>query len=306
MNVKELKKLDDLKLAGMLSFKIKDKIYIYGGSNFPDKLPPFGEKKVYNDIYILDEKFNILEKKKGKIFPNYGINILDNEILWYILDNKLYKIYLEEENLIEEEYLTLPESFDSGFAAILGNKLVFGKENVYVLYLENKKIDKVSKFPGLARSQSVYFLNENYLYILGGASNICHLDSYRLNLENYFWERIEDIPVSFTGAAFCKLDNGNVLIVGGFNKEIYDEVVPKLSDLSYKEEYFKLPKEYFKWNENLYIFNSKSLKIEKKYKSSYTSLCGSGLIYNNDICYLILGEYKPGFRSSSIYSISLD
>lgn len=288
--------------TSMLCGKLGDFILFYGGSDFPDKLPPEGSRKVYNDIYILDRKFNILHSFEGEIFPDNGICVEDDKrsCIWYILGDKIYFMEFDGKSFIEKEYFTLPEKISSGFFKIIEDDIIFGSKNVYKFNILNKSLIKLKEFPGENRNQSLNFADERYIYVFGGASNICYLDAYKYDIYMDKWEKLKDLPTSFLGASFCKLSENEYLVCGGFNKEVYDNAVKNLSDINFKKKYFSLDRKDFKWNKMIYIYDSKN-DIFKKIKEDINSAnCGAKILKFDNKIYQIQGELKPGLRSNLI------
>lgn len=302
---KEIKKILEKGISAMICKKISDKIFIYGGSNFPDKFPPEGVRKEYDDIYIFDENLNMLNKLKGKIKPCDGIVIDDENILWYILDNMLYKIEIKDNQIIENEYFKLPETFTSGFGAKFGDKLVFGQKNVYEFDIKEKTLKNLPCFPAEKRNQSVYKKYRDKIIVLGGASNICHLDAYEFDYTKKSWNRLNDIPCSLTGASSCEYDENSLLILGGFNKEVFDDAVSKLSDPEYKRKYFSFNREHFNWNRKIYRYNLLNDTFSVLGEDMDFARCGAGLVKFDDKYILINGELKPGLRSSDAITFKL-
>lgn len=71
----------------------------------------------------------------------------------------------------------------------------------------------------------------------------------------------------------------NFLVVGGCNKKIYDEAIQRLGEIEFKIEYFARKREDFKWNKNIYIFNT----LEEKFTllsdgDILNATCGSSMI----------------------------
>lgn len=287
-------------IAGMICKNIGNDILVYGGSSFPNGTPPYGTKVVYNDIYVFDKELNKKYHIQGNINPYNGIVIQEYNNIWYILDNKIYEIEYKDNKIEEKEIFTLPFSLGSGFGCKYKDSLIFGKDKVYRYDLLTKELIHISDFIGEAREQSVYSLYNDSIYVLGGASNIAYMDSYRYDILANKWHRLSDIPASFTGSSSVEYDDNHLMILGGFNKEVYDDAVPRLSDIEYKKEYFAKPIEHFNWNNNIYLYEYstdtyKILDTNKEYAK-----CGAGLVNIDKQIYIISGEVKPGFRSKDV------
>ncbi len=288
-------------ISEMIAEKIGDYILVYGGNNFPDGVPPDGKKKIYNKMYLFDQNFNLIKEKSGKIFANGGVAVSDENKIWYFLNSTVYLIELVDDDIVESEFFKLDFELNVNFACKYGDDLVFGSKNMYKLSVVDKTLTKLKQFPSEPRNQPVFAHYGDYLYVFGGASNICHLDAYKFDLKDNVWHRLEDIEVSFTGSASCKYDDNRLLVIGGFNKEVYDKAVINLSNIDYKRDYFKKDREQFKWNKKYYIFDFKTEKFSSFGDDINSATCGSGLVKSGDYFYLIGGELKPAFRNPYIY-----
>lgn len=306
MKVSFFKNLDEYGVSSMMCTDILDKIVVYGGSNFKNICPPVGKRYTYNDIYLYDKEFNLISTKKGKIYPDRGITLKYKDYVFYISganNTKIYRYYLENNEIIEEEFYDLGFEIIGGFGFIFNDKIYFGKEKVYELDINTLKLIEKSEFIAPPREQSVYGFDGRYMYLFGGASDVCYLDSYRYDVVRNVWERLEDFEISLTGSAFCLIDNENLLITGGFNKQVYDEAVKNLSNIEYKKEYFSRERKDFKWNDKILIYSFKNGSFKIVNQNFSTSTCGSTLLNMGNYFYLVNGEIKPGIRTGDVYKI---
>ncbi|WP_073507670.1 kelch repeat-containing protein [Streptobacillus notomytis] len=294
----------ELGLTSMFCSRIGEYILIYGGSNFPNGTPPYGSRKVYSDMYLYDLDFNLISKQNGKICPDKSIVVnYDNKV--YLIsgaeNTKIYEYTLEGNKVIETEIFDLGFEIVGGFGGVYNEKIYFGKEYIYEFDLKNLKLSKLTKFIGEVREQSINFISNGKLYLFSGASNICYLDSYLYDIDKNEWKKITLPPICLTAAASCKIDDNNFLIVGGCNKEIYDEAVQRLGDIEFKKAYFSKNREEFKWNKDIYLFNT----LEEKFifisnGDILNATCGSSMIKIDKKVYLINGEIKPGYRTAQV------
>ncbi len=292
-------------ISEMICAKIGDKVLVYGGCNFPDGTPPEGKKKFYNDMYVFDRDFNLLSKTVGKMAPSGGVAIEDGEKLWYFMDSTLYLIELEGETIKEGEFFKFDFDLSVNFACKYGDALYFGGDKMYRLALADKSVETLADFPATPRNQPVFARYGESFYVFGGASNICHLDAYKYDLLEDKWTRLNDIPVSFTGSSFEKYDENRLVVMGGFNKEVFDEAVKNLSELDYKRAYFKKAREDFKWNKECFVYDFSTESFTGLGEDKESATCGSGLIKIDDDFYLVGGELKPGFRNEYILKTEL-
>lgn len=294
----EYKKILEEGVTGAITTVLNDYILVYGGSNFKNRY----DRQVHNKYYLYDKEFNLIYEGKGKLRPDNGILVNDDNKIYYMLSNKVYEIYLDGFNLVENEILVLDENVSIGFGVKYKNKLIFGNKLVFEYDLISQKLKRLADFISVERFQSVYSLYENYIYILGGASNKAYLDTYRYDIENDKWEKLNDLDFSLLGSAFIKLDKENLLILGGFNKEEYDDAVIKLKDKNYKPIYFDRSRDSFKWNDKIIKYNFINQNYDILEVSPLARICGGTLIRKeNNSYYLVMGELKPGLRSAYVY-----
>ncbi|CAM3212480.1 hypothetical protein STFE110948_06225 [Streptobacillus felis] len=294
----------ELGLTSMLASRINEYILVYGGSNFPDGTPPYGTRKVYDDMYLYDLEFNLVSKQKGIIKPDRSIVISYLDKIYLISgagNTKIYEYTLDGTTIIEKEIFDLGFEIIGGFGGIYNEKIYFGKEYVYEFDLKSLEIKELAKFIGEVREQSVSFISNGKIYLFSGASNICCLDSYIYEINKNEWRKISDTPTCLTGAASCKIDENNFLITGGCNKEIFDVAVKSLGNIEYKKEYFSKKRENFNWNTKVYIYNTEEDKfIVLSQGNILNATCGSSMLKIDNKVYLINGEMKPGHRTPQV------
>lgn len=291
-------------LTLMFCESLGDYLILYGGSNFSNGVPPKGTRLTYDDMYIYDKEFNLISTKKGKISPDSGILVKDKDVIYWISgagNTKIYEYRIENGEILENEIVDINQEILRGYGCIFDNKIYFGNEYVYEYDIISKNITKKSKFPGNVRFQSIYFESNGYMYVLGGLSDICYLDSYKYDILNDKWEQIQDTPINLSGASFVKKSDGKVIITGGCNKEIYDYAVKNLHNIDYKIEYFSKSREEFGFNQKVFMFDPSTETYTVIGKGSIeNATCGSSLIEFNNKIYLINGEVKPGYRTPDI------
>ena len=118
---------------------------------------------------------------------------------------------------------------------------------------------------------------------------------------------IDDKEISLYGASSIKLNNEEMLVIGGFDKTIYDNAVKNLNTLKGKEledfrnVYFKLDPYEYNWNKEILIYNANSNSWRSIGKVPFDAPCGAGLVQLNDTIISINGEIKPGVRTNIIY-----
>lgn len=324
-------------VAGPLAGHIGEYIVVAGGANFPyESVLKGGAKVVYPDLYLMKETESGLELVKHaqlKKEIGYGSTISKGDAIYYIggthskgVSKNILKITLndEKDNVIVKSIGELPFDYHSGVADIYESSIyvITGKQDgknskgFYKFNLVTKEIEKLPDFPGVERSQSVGQIlsdgkNEK-LYVFGGGTGVAFTDGYAYNLKNKTWEKVSDVKyngkeISLLGGNSIKLNKNEMMVIGGFNKEVWDDANKQLGSLkdedlkSYKEEYFNRDPQDFNWNQNMMIYNAKNNSWRSGGEVPFLAPCGEGLVKVGNRIYSINGEIKPGVRSKKIY-----
>ena len=109
------------------------------------------------------------------------------------------------------------------------------------------------------------------------------------------------------GAVSVKLNETEMLVIGGFNKAIYDNAVYNLGTLQgtalagFRQGYFGADPYEFNWNSNILIYNCESNTWKTIGEVPFDAPCGEGLILIGNKIYSINGEIKPGIRTDKMY-----
>lgn len=319
--------------AGILYGLLEERYIVTGGgANFPHKsVLEGGAKQMYSDLWLIDTKSEnkIIEHINLPVEIGYGASVTTEKGIYYIGgssnqqadDDILFLTLDENKNLKYEKIGELPFTFQSGAAVEYNGKLyiVGGKQNgtpsnkVYEYNLTNKVIKELPSVPaGRGRTQSVAQILNDSLYVFSGGDTTAYTDGYKYNFETGKWEEISPVRVngkeiSLLGAASVKLNKKEMLVIGGFNKEIYDDAVKKLGTLrgqellKFKASYFGADPDDFRWNRDILIYNSETNSWRSIGEIPFNAPCGEGLVIVKNKIYLINGEIKPGVRTPRIY-----
>lgn len=319
--------------AGILYGLLEERYIVTGGgANFPHKsVLEGGAKQMYSDLWLIDTKSEnkIIEHINLPVEIGYGASVTTEKGIYYIGgssnqqadDDILFLTLDENKNLKYEKIGELPFTFQSGAAVEYNGKLyiVGGKQNgtpsnkVYEYNLTNKVIKELPSVPaGRGRTQSVAQILNDSLYVFSGGDTTAYTDGYKYNFETGKWEEISPVKVngkeiSLLGAASVKLNKKEMLVIGGFNKEIYDDAVKKLGTLrgqellKFKVSYFGADPDDFRWNRDILIYNSETNSWRSIGEIPFNAPCGEGLVIVKNKIYSINGEIKPGVRTPRIY-----
>ena len=300
MKVEVVSQLSPPGLAGMICKRINNRILIYGGSYFPNNEPLVSSKVQSNMIKVYDENFNFLFEQEGKIYPDKGITIQDEECIYYILGSSIYKISLTDK--VKEECIgSFDFEIESGYGCEINESLFFGQKESYQFNLLTGELTNKAEFPVKGRAQGVSVLYKNELYYLGGANHEAFTNGYKYNFQSDEWRKIDYIlPHSVLGATTIQLNEKELLLLGGFNQDVYNQAIIDLKQPDYRKEYFSKEKDFFNWNQEIYILNIENGAVSILGKDERFALCGAGFIKADDGYYIVSGECSPGRRAAEI------
>ena len=252
-----------------------------------------------NDDIELDEPFTLPANLKK--IDNISIEIVDNKLKVEVIE-------------------TLPLTVENVIAKIHDNKLYFGigsingsnNNELYAYDLATKKFEVFSEFPGKLRNQAVSYVYNNELYVYGGGASETYKDGYKVNLETKEWTQLADVvidneEVSLLGADWAPLNDHELLVIGGFNKNVWKDAVFNLTTLQgedhakYRDAYFRRPVSDYKWNKKELVYNLNENRWYQLEEIPFEAPCGHALLATVNNIYSIMGEIKPAERKPYIH-----
>ncbi len=320
-------------IAGPLNGVLNEKyIVVGGGANFPyASVLEGGKKETYSDIYLLENKegsINVLSQANWINKIGYGASVTTSEGVFYIgggtteeSDNDILFVSLEDNKMKIEKIGDLPFTFQSGGAVIKDQKIYIygGKQdgkgtNKFWSYdLNTKEVTELSPVPGAdVRTQPVGQLLNDELYVFSGGSSVAYTDGYKYNFTDNTWKKVASVEIngkeiSLLGANSVKLNDVEMLVVGGFDKKVWDDANHYLSTLkgkelqAYREKYFGAAPNEYNWNKEALIYNALNNQWKSVGTLPFAAPCGEGLVRIGDQVYSINGEIKPGVRTNKIF-----
>ncbi|MEO4053042.1 cyclically-permuted mutarotase family protein [Solibacillus sp. CAU 1738] len=320
--------------AGVLSGSYKDYVIVGGGANFPyETVLNGGAKKHYSDIYVLKNDKNKLKMVEHTNLDHeigYGSSVTTEKGVYYIggspekdyADDITLLTVDKNEKLKVKKIGDLPFTINDGIAAEQDGKLYIGlgKQNgkdsnkLYEYDLKTLKTKELAPIPGESvRNQSVAQILNGDLYVFSGGGSIAYTDGYKYNIKTNKWSKVSSVKlgnkeISLLGANSVKLNKDEMLVIGGFNKGIYDNAVKNLGSLqgeelaAFRTKYFTADPYEFNWNKDMLIYNAKKDTWRSIGKVPFDAPCGEGLVLMGKNIYSINGEIKPGVRTNAIYS----
>lgn len=317
--------------AGVLYGAIGNYFIAGGGANFPIKpVLEGGAKVIYSDVYLMREKDGKLEIVEQSNFPHkigYGASVSVKDGIYYIgggenseKDKEIWFLSLEKNSLKYEKIGELPFAFQSGGAVFKDGKLYIfaGKQDgkaskkFWEYNLKTKEVKELSDVPGDTRTQCIGQILDGKLYVFGGGNSKAFIDGYKYDFENNSWENVADIrisgkEISVLGGNSVKINENEMLVIGGFNKELWNDANHYLSTLKdeelakYKFNYFTQDPIDFNWNSEILLYNAKENSWKSLGEIPFDAPCGEGLVIIGNKIYSINGEIKPGVRTNRVY-----
>ena len=319
--------------AGVLYGKINDYIIVGGGANIPEKsVLEGGAKKTYQDVYLLkkdeDNNIQIVDQQQLPFEIAYGSSVTTDKGVYYIggsTNNENANditLFTQSNGKIKYEKIgDLPFTITDGIAVEHNNILYigFGKQdgkpsNRFISYnLDDNFIKELNTLnDNFVRNQAVAQVLNDEIYLFSGGGDIIYTDGYKYNISQNKWEKVAPVningkEISLYGASSIKINDDEMLVIGGFDKTVYDNAVKNLTTLKdeqlekFRDIYFRLDPYQYNWNKEILIYNSKSDSWKTIGKVPFDAPCGAGLIKDDSSIVLINGEIKPGVRTNSIY-----
>ena len=320
--------------AGMLCGVSNGYVVVGGGANFPEEGPALGgTKKSYPDIYVLKQEDGQLVEVNHMTLDyeiSYGASITTDDGIYYVggstakgKGNQVLLVNADDAGKITVDTVgELPFTFSDGFAALKDDVLYVGAgkmdgqatNRVFALDLNTKKTTELAAMPNEAtRTQCVSQLLGDSIYVFSGGDQVAYTDGYRYSIEENKWEQISDVQVgnekiSLLGANSVKLNKHSMLVVGGFNKDVYDNAVAQMAELKdeelqqFKLNYFGADPSELQWNRKVLIYDADADTWTSIGEVPFDAPCGEALVLDGDRIYSINGEIKPGTRTKHMYS----
>lgn len=326
-----------LGLAAPLFGTIDSYVVVGGGANFPHGTVLEGGPKVYyKDIFLMKETNEKLEVVKHSELPfetAHGSSYTTPEGIYYVggnlstgISNKVLLISLKEnkKELEINDMGEIPFTLTNG-TIVVKDKNIFilpGKENgkdsknFYRYNTVTKKTEKLANFPGEVRSQSVSQIlkvnGKEKMFVFSGMSNITHTDGWAFDFEKNSWTKVADIvinkeKITLAGGTSVKLNSSEMMVIGGVNKEYFDNAVKQLGTLKgdelskFKQDYFGAEPNDYKFNKVMAIYNAETNSWRTAGDIPFQAPAGAAVVKVGNKIFSINGEIKAGVRSERIY-----
>ena len=230
-------------------------------------------------------------------------------------------ITLQNGKLNIEKIGDLPFTFQNGVAVERNGKLYIaggakGNGNSSGLYeydLNSKEVKELAPIPQEAvRMQLVGQILNNNLYVFSGHGDVAYTDGYKYDFDADTWTKVADVSLNgkaltVAGGNSIKLNEKEMLVMGGVNKEIFDDAVAKLGSLqgrelaNFRDHYFRMDPYEFRFNSDILIYNADSDSWRSIGESPFDPNAGAALLLIGNKIYSINGEIKAGVRTDKMF-----
>lgn len=310
-------------------------LLIAGGCNFPDVPAADGGKKVYyRDVYVAPLSGDtVFHWQKVGALPDasaYGVAISVGNGVICVGGNTaerslsdVIRLSLREGALQTDTLPSLPVTIDNMAGALCGNVIYIVGGNVdgipssavYALDLSDVHAGwkQLPSVPGAPRVQPVCASQGGKLYVWGGFAaphGECEaslsVDGYAYNPETNEWSPVATPcdeagnEVSLGGGAAVPYGDGQILCIGGVNKDIF---LKALQGIYKGKEYLSHPAEWYQFNRNLMLYSPQTDGWTTLGAYEQGARAGAALVSQEDTYYIINGELKPGIRTNEITRI---
>ena len=322
---------ENIGVAGLLQGTFGDYIIVGGGANFPDGGPLTGGAKVtYPDVYVLRAAEAGLTETDHAQMPypvGYGVSATTPDGVLYFGGSTdesgaraVTRLTAPNGKLRTETLPALPFALQNGVAAYDKDTVYLGggkqdgvlSKKFYTYDIKTGALTSLPDFPGEAREQSVAEFLDGRFCVFSGGANVAYTDGYAYDPKTQTWTsvaapNVNGTPVSLLGARAVRLNADEMLVVGGFNHEIYDWAVSNLNTLqgeekdAFRTHYFTMPPEDYHWNREILVYSAKADAWRSVGQLPFPAPCGEALVIARGALFSISGEVKPGVRSPRLY-----
>ena len=322
---------ENIGVAGLLQGTFGDYIIVGGGANFPAGGPLTGGAKVtYPDVYVLRAAEAGLTETDHAQMPypvGYGVSATTPDGVLYFGGSTdesgaraVTRLTAPNGKLRTETLPALPFALQNGVAAYDKDTVYLGggkqdgvlSKKFYTYDIKTGTLTSLPDFPGEAREQSVAEFLGGRFFVFSGGANVAYTDGYAYDPKAQTWTsvagpNVNGTPVSLLGARAVRLNEDEMLVVGGFDREIYDWAVSNLNTLqgeekdAFRAHYFTMPPEDYHWNREILVYSAKADAWRSVGQLPFPAPCGEALVIARGALFSISGEVKPGVRSPRLY-----
>ena len=237
----------------------------------------------------------------------------------------------EETSIVIERWPDLPGGINRGISARVGDTLLVGLgsagANLYALDLNDTSRHWTVRapFPGPVPSGAACATAGGRIFVFGGvgkttpdaATPIVFDTVHAYDVASDSWSLVPTrTPCGLLGAKAVTLADGRIVIVGGYNKEVFDGFVSGLSVLektgdreaaaSFTRSFLNMEPEHYRWNAEVLGYDPVANEWSSLGANPYLPNCDAALVETaTDRFILASGEIKPGLRTPEVKAVTV-
>ncbi len=317
-------------------------VIVAGGANFPNIPAAKGGKKVFYDgvYYLLNGKWTTLGKLPYAVAS--GATASTGDALYFVAGmsptgalSSVLKLTLSGDEgapkMKLEKVVELPFTVEQCGATIVsgllyivgGNRDGVPSGEVTTVNLGSGEVRHLTQMPQVML-QPVVVSVESEIYVWGGytlptvESRAKAIDyGYCLDVSTSEIEKIEGVQGGTLTGSSAVLSEGKVYVVGGVNKEIFENAVNRRYDLSrgvgdtvmlkkQETEYMNYTPADFRFIRDIRVFDPKEKKWQVLQSATNFALAGAGVATVGGNLYIVNGEVMPGVRTPEVLKLKIN
>lgn len=234
-------------------------------------------------------------------------------------------------NSYAEAWPDLSVGVKNGISAKVGNTLFVGLGSagttLLALDLDNVAAGWVEKTPfaGPPPSGAAAAVSGDSIFVFSGSGKAQASDKspiifdsvYRYQVKENAWSKVDTAtPAGLLGASALSLSSGDIAIVGGYNKALFDKYLLDVMTTDKDKEadkWNKIVSDYmgmepaaYRWNDEVLTYNPGTNKWGNLGVNPYLPNTGSAVVETADDSFILInGEIKPGLRTPDIKSLTV-
>lgn len=225
----------------------------------------------------------------------------------------------------------LPVGIKNGIAARVGDTVYVGLgsagADLYSLNLHNPASGWIKRAPfvGPTTNGAAVAASGDTIYVFSGngkadpaaVAPIIFDTVYAYDTRSDAWRKMNTkTPVGLSGGKAIALSDGQIAIVGGYNKQLFDKYVSGIAGIdkeknpevfkTFVNSYMSMKPEDYRWNAKVLSFDPNTNQWGSFGDNPYLPNCDSAIISQGDNAFtLVGGEIKPGLRTPDAKSVTI-
>lgn len=232
--------------------------------------------------------------------------------------------------MASQQWPDLPEAIKNGVGVQVGSVVYVGLgaagDSFYALDVEakNPQWKQLANFKGSVPDGAAAAAADGKIYVMGGSGKVKSSDKapvvfdtvHSYDIERNKWSSVRTkTPVGMLGASAYALNDKEIVVLGGYNKDKFDTYLSDILSIDQKkdpqkwqkvvDDFMGMTPEEYQWNKKIQVYNVAKNTWSVRGESPYLPNCGAALVGNGSEITLVSGEVKPGLRTPMVKSVSI-